>query len=149
MTPLYEPAYGIGFREAVSRFFLRWNRFKGRSSRSEYWWVTLFLVLVAVIYQILIMLAVGTTAVGWEESFSTVPGTLLTVAYGIFSLVTLVPSLSLTWRRLHDAGFAGPWYFLSLIPIGGIAVFIMTILGSRPEAMKPKWEDRDNFFPGF
>lgn len=50
-------------------------------------------------------------------------------------VVIVVPSLALGWRRLHDAGFAGPWYLLGLIPlIGWIAVIVMTVMPPSREA---------------
>jgi hypothetical protein len=40
--PLDLPHYGIGFVDAVKRGFKKYATFKGRASRSEYWWWTLF-----------------------------------------------------------------------------------------------------------
>ena len=36
----------MNFGQAIKSYFVRWNDFKGRSSRSEYWWATLFSTLV-------------------------------------------------------------------------------------------------------
>lgn len=35
----------MGFGEAVKSFWSNYSRLKGRSRRSEYWWIQLFLVL--------------------------------------------------------------------------------------------------------
>ena len=51
---------------------------------------------------------------------------------GVFGLAVFVPTLAVTCRRLHDAGLSGWWQLLSIIPMGGIAVFIMTLLDSKP-----------------
>lgn len=60
----------------------------------------------------------------------------------IIALVTTVPGWSLTWRRLHHAGFVGPWMFISIIPIiGWITILVMLSLPSRPQKMKREWED--------
>ena len=46
----------------------------------------------------------------------------------------LIPTLALTWRRLHDAGFPGPFYFLMFIPVvGPILVLIFLALPTRTE----------------
>ena len=35
----------MGFGEAIKSFWSNYSTFKGRSRRSEYWWIQLFLVL--------------------------------------------------------------------------------------------------------
>ena len=35
----------MNFTDAVKAYFLKWNDFRSRSSRSEYWWATLFVTL--------------------------------------------------------------------------------------------------------
>ena len=35
----------MSFVDAVKAYFFKWNDFRGRSSRSEYWWATLFVTL--------------------------------------------------------------------------------------------------------
>lgn len=136
--PLSQPFYGASLPAAVKRFVTRAFRFKGRSSRSEYWWVQLVLFL---IYIAFFIAALGA---GVDPDDVNNP---VGIAIAIFNLIILVPSLSLTWRRLHDAGFAGPWYFIIFTGIGVIALFIMTIILSRPEKMKEKWDDRENLSP--
>ena len=42
---LSRPLYGANFGQAVGRFFRKYATFTGRASRSEFWWVRLFLVL--------------------------------------------------------------------------------------------------------
>jgi len=43
-----------------------------------------------------------------------------------------VPSLAVTCRRLHDAGLNGWWQLLAFIPLGSLAVFVMTLLPGNP-----------------
>jgi len=94
--------------------------FEGRARRKEYWMFYLFHILI--IFG-LIMLA-GLSA-GLSEDFSMTP---LIIA-GIYVLVTLIPFLAVTVRRLHDTGKSGWWYFIGFIPyIGGIWLFILTVL---------------------
>jgi uncharacterized membrane protein YhaH (DUF805 family) len=51
----------------------------------------------------------------------------------LWGLSTLAPSSALTWRRLHDANLAGPFFFLGFIPlVGWIIVLIFTLLPSNP-----------------
>lgn len=128
--PLSHPLYGASFNQAVRRFFAKYARFKGYASRSEYWWVVLFLIVISF----------ALSAIG-----SLTNDTVYAILNVAYLVVFIVPILSLGWRRLHDAGFAGPWYFLNLIPIlGYIAVLVMTILPTNPQKHKEIWDDPEN-----
>ncbi len=92
----------VSFLEAVRLYFVRYADFKGRSRRSEYWWATLAIgILGSVISSIVPDLS-------W-----------------IWTLVTLVPSLALCVRRLHDIGKSGWWYLINFIPLAGQIIFII------------------------
>ena len=102
----------MNFIEAVTLFFKNYTNFKGRSRRSEYWWVWLFC-----------------TAV------SAVLGALLPEVAGLWSLVVLIPNISLAVRRLHDIGKSGWWYLILLVPIAGpIILLIWACKDSAPDA---------------
>lgn len=45
-------------------------------------------------------------------------------------IVTLPTFISVTARRLHDAGFSGFWIILYFIPVGGLALMGMHIMPS-------------------
>lgn len=48
-------------------------------------------------------------------------------------LALIVPNISVTVRRLHDAGYSGWFYLLNFVPyVGGIILFIFTLLPSAP-----------------
>ena len=144
--PLWAPWYGISFPKAVGRFFKKYARFDGRASRSEYWWWVLangivFVVLYAVLFAFIVATGDTTTtssATGVQASTNStspliaIPGIL----FILWGLATLVPGLALSWRRLHDANFAGPFWFLVFVPVGGIVVFVMTLLESKPEGQR-------------
>ena len=136
--PLSQPFYGASLPAAVKRFFTRAFRFKGRSSRSEFWWVQLVVFIISAAFFALEVSA------GVDPNDVSNP---LGIAEAVFNLIILVPSLSLTWRRLHDAGFAGPWWFIVFTVIGAFVLLIMPILPSRPEKMKEKWDDKENLSP--
>jgi uncharacterized membrane protein YhaH (DUF805 family) len=55
---------------------------------------------------------------------------LLYLAAAVFSVLV---SLSLTVRRLHDQDKSGFWYFIAFVPlIGGIWLFVLTLLEGTP-----------------
>ena len=46
--------------------------------------------------------------------------------YGIYAVAQIFPSLSLTVRRLRDAGKNWPWIFIGFLPrIGGIWLIVL------------------------
>lgn len=48
----------------------------------------------------------------------------------IFSVLAAIPMLSMAVRRMHDIDKRGWWLLLSLIPLGGIAVFVLLLMDS-------------------
>lgn len=94
--------------------------FSGRARRREYWTFALVNCLIAMLLLIL-GLAFG------EDS----PASNIMVT--IFYLIMLVPSLSVSVRRLHDTGKSGWYMFLSLIPlIGGLILLVWALMDSEP-----------------
>ena len=87
--------------------FRRYAEFSGRSRRKEYWMFTLFLIVASVVL-LLIELALGIS-----ETFGAAGGPLSL----IFSLATLIPSISVSVRRLHDIDRTGWWLLLPLAPL--------------------------------
>ena len=96
--------------------------FSGRARRTEYWMFILFnlmFAIVAIVFDSIL------------RSASEEPGYGL--FYALFSLAIVVPTWTVTVRRLHDVGKSGWWIFISLIPIiGGIWLFILTVSDSQP-----------------
>ncbi|MEO7016690.1 MAG: DUF805 domain-containing protein [Leifsonia sp.] len=132
-TPRWAPLYGASPVDAVRRFFTKYADFTGRASRSEYWWVALFEYVVTFVLGLLAGIAgsVGSTTSGGI----TVPGPgywIFGILLLIWGLGTIIPFLALIWRRLHDANFAGPWWFISFIPFGSLVILVFTILPSNP-----------------
>ena len=130
--PLDWPHYGIGFGGAIVRGFKKYATFAGRASRSEYWWWTLFTIVVFV------ALGVPAAAIGIETSpdggeTPGLPAVPLLILLGLFYLAILVPSIAVTVRRLHDAGYSGWLFLLTLIPwLGGLILLIFALLPPSP-----------------
>ena len=103
----------MNFLEAVKSYFVRWNDFKGRSSRSEYWWAILFTNIVNIVLNVLLP--------NLEPGDSTGLFLLALLKLGIL-LFMLVAILSLVARRLHDVNKSGWWYLLIFTIIGSIPI---------------------------
>lgn len=110
------------FAEAIKTNFSKYVTFSGRAPRSEFWWWALFTFIGNLIFGAIDMALFGTT-ITEPGSFSM--ETHFSPFAGIFSLVILLPSISVAVRRLHDTDRTGWWWWLLLIPIIGIIVLII------------------------
>lgn len=123
-----QPQSDISFIDAIKLFFTRAFDFKGRSRRKEYWYVVLanFLVqLPFLIYEIIALL----------NGESVKPE--INVVLVLFSLICIVPGISLTLRRLHDIGKDGSsflWLLLLLVPFANIIITILWIIWMATES---------------
>ncbi len=116
--PLDQPYYRAPFLAAVGRVFSKYATFSGRASRSEFWWW--YLVVFAV--PILVQTLYGTATGDWNRgAVPSVPDTIT----GVFSLATFIPTVAVTWRRLHDTNRTGAWWFFGFIPILGWIVLLI------------------------
>ena len=106
----------MSFGAAIASVFRKYAVFRGVALRSEYWWFTLFSFLVAVALNLLM------SATGEGEIDSPV-GLASTISL-VWSLGTLIPSLAVTVRRFHDAGFSGKWLWLYVVPVVGLVFAI-------------------------
>jgi uncharacterized membrane protein YhaH (DUF805 family) len=108
--------------------------FSGRSQRSEYWYFVLFYLL------IYIGLSIVDGVIGAKVANGTV-GLLST----LFSLAMLVPSLSVTVRRLHDTGRSGWWLLVAFVPlVGGIVLLVFMVQDSQAGANEHGPNPKDN-----
>jgi uncharacterized membrane protein YhaH (DUF805 family) len=136
--PLDQPYYGAPFGAAVRRFFAKYATFRGRASRSEYWW---WVLVGAVVGSVLNALPTLTDGVRLEADGSmtiTGPhGVILTFVWVIWAVATFIPTLAVLVRRLHDTGRSGFWVFIGLVPVIGVLVLVVfTVLGPRPEGAR-------------
>ncbi len=88
------PKY-VGFGGAIALYFKNYVNFKGRSTRSEYWFARLFTWLVGLCC--------------WFISL-VIPGLSI-----IADLVFFIPDLSITYRRFHDTGRTGMFPLVRVI----------------------------------
>ena len=89
--------------------------FSGRSRRSEYWYFTVFYLVIAIVLSVLDGILFGGSAVG--------KGT--PVLSGLFMLAMLLPSIAVGIRRLHDTDRSGWWLLMGLVPLVGVIVLIV------------------------
>ena len=109
----------MDFWQANIQVIKKFAVFKGRATRSEYWYFTLS-------YCIL-MSCVGILD---KAIFKLSPLEGLSPLYSIFYLLTLTPYISLSFRRLHDINKSGWWLLLTITVIGLIPLIFWTCLRS-------------------
>jgi uncharacterized membrane protein YhaH (DUF805 family) len=56
---------------------------------------------------------------------------LFSIVYAIYALGTLLPSLAVTARRLHDVGKSGWFMLISLIPVIGLYLIYLLVQDSQ------------------
>ena len=110
----------MGVGEAVQSVFSKYATFSGRARRSEYWYFVLLQVIVTAVLN-------GLYSATESVAFSAI--------LVLFDLALLVPSLAVCWRRLHDIGRSGAYYFFVLIPlVGWILLLVWMCQDSQPGA---------------
>ena len=110
----------MGFGEAIASGFANYVNFSGRAFRSEYWLWVLFTVIGSLV-----------TAILDAAVFGYNPGGV-TPLNTIFDLVTLLPSLAVGARRLHDIDRTAWWLLLLLTGIGAILLIVWFCLKGTP-----------------
>jgi uncharacterized membrane protein YhaH (DUF805 family) len=102
----------MNFQEAIKVCFNKYADFTGTASRPEFWWYALF------VFGVSLVASVVAPLLG-----------------GLFSLATLVPSLAVGARRLHDTQRSGWWQLIAVIPVVGfIVLLIFFAQESKPAA---------------
>lgn len=98
----------MDFVTAVKTGLSKYATFQGRACRSEYWFFTLFFIIVSVIANIIDM---GIGSIG--------------IVSLIVSLALLLPGIAVTARRLHDTDRSGWWQLLYFIPLIGAILLLI------------------------
>ena len=125
----------MNFIDAIRSGFQNYFNFKGRASRSEFWYWVLFTVLIGLVASTLESAIWPTPAFegDWMQNFESIAAQQTPLS-NILTLVLFIPNLSMLARRFHDAGFSAKWLLLQLAPIVyGIfaAIGVISILFSN------------------
>jgi uncharacterized membrane protein YhaH (DUF805 family) len=94
--------------------FKKYADFSGRATRTQYWMFVLFYTIVYIVFAVIDSFILG-----------------MPVLSGIFWLASIVPSLSIGARRLHDIGKSGWWLLIAFLPlIGAIVLLVFFVMDS-------------------
>ena len=126
----------MSFMDAIKTCFGKYATFSGRAARSEFWYYALFIALAtfalsfvdSAIFgprEVVMMSGAGSFQSGMDYNMLWQPQPIT----GLFILATLLPSISVTVRRLHDTGRSGWWYWISFLPLIGFIVLLVFFVG--------------------
>jgi len=101
----------------------KYGDFSGRASRKEYW---IFVLITSVVIFGFFVLA------GLFANEAGEPHSLLIMISAALMLLTLLPTLAVTARRLHDTDKSAWWMLLLLVPLAGVVVTVFTVLKGNP-----------------
>ena len=115
----------MNIKESFLSVFVNWNNFSGRACRSEFWYFCLSVFLIS----FLLALVEVVSGIFNEE-----------IGYGLLSLlfqiIVIIPSISVTSRRLQDRGISGWWQLSYLIIIGLPVITILCMLPAKENENK-------------
>jgi uncharacterized membrane protein YhaH (DUF805 family) len=98
----------MGFGQAVATCLAKYATFQGRAHRPEYWFWMLFVILFSIAVWAVALILYAIVGAG------------IAIIFGVLAFVaTILPSIAVAVRRLHDVDRGGGWYFIQLIPAVG------------------------------
>ena len=114
----------MNFLDSIQICYKKIFNYKGRASKSEYWWFQLYFILISVLI------------------FSLKDQTFSQVLFGLW-IFNHLPLLAVGIRRFHDMNKSGWMVLWSLVPfIGGFIILIMLLgdgtKGKNKFGPKPK-----------
>lgn len=136
------PLVGASLPAAVRRFFAKYVRLRGRASRSEFWFAALGVLIGLLVPYVGFMVTMSITqaANGGQPVLSEQMPVIAWVFLGLLiavSIASIIPLITITVRRLHDANFSGALYFLIAVPgFGPLIVLVLMCLPSDPRGAR-------------
>lgn len=105
------------------KVFKQYFDFSGRARRKEFWMFTLFHFIFLFSAGFIIFSITGDMYEDTETNY------VFVFVICTYLLVSIIPSIAVTVRRLHDSGKSGWWYLISIIPyLGWFVLMIFTCL---------------------
>ena len=100
----------MNFQSAVQSGFSKYVTFSGRASRSEYWYFALAYIVASIVAAVI------------DHAVLDMDSSPLSI---IVWLGFILPSIAVSFRRLHDVNKSAWWLFFFLVPIVGPIMMIV------------------------
>ena len=98
----------IGFLPAIRLAYSRYFDFGGRSTRAEYWWYQLYSYIVSIVMTLSFLIGaiagIGALFGDDDMAIAAIIGLLLFLLCFLIILLSIIPAIAITIRRLHDSG---------------------------------------------
>ncbi|NTU73421.1 DUF805 domain-containing protein [Candidatus Roizmanbacteria bacterium] len=101
----------------------KYTVFNGRARRKEYWYFSLFNIIVIIV---LIFINAVIDPAGFRQGAGFGP------LSSMYVLVTLIPGIAVSVRRLHDTDRSGWWLLIGFIPLASIVLLVFMVQDSTP-----------------
>jgi len=127
----------VSFGTAVANFFKKYFTFSGVATRAEFWWVFLFMWIMAfglIFVSALIVMVINPVTPEQEVLGINIMVTL----FAVFYIATLCPWYALMARRLHDIGVSAKWLFISVF-FGLYSLLTPVVVPSVPAMFWLNW----------
>ncbi|MDF7627496.1 DUF805 domain-containing protein [Lactobacillaceae bacterium L1_55_11] len=123
---------------AYKDFWKNYFKFSGRTTRASYWWALLWNVIIVSVLGVVAGITAGNKyadIASWDFAGANMVAVTAFVLYNIYLIVTIIPWLSMEYRRFNDAGV--PKWLYAAAPfaatIGVVSSYIVT------GASVPQW----------
>ncbi|MGY3765623.1 DUF805 domain-containing protein [Vagococcus vulneris] len=111
----------VSFGKAIKDFWSGYLDFRGTTTRSGYWWAQLFLGIIYICLFFLMMLS------GVLLAFNSAVGIFfVTMLMFLFSIAIIIPSLTLSVRRMRDSGIRSKSIFTLYLVYGALTYTVVT-----------------------
>ncbi|MBI5974285.1 DUF805 domain-containing protein [Staphylococcus canis] len=120
----------VGFLEAYKLFWKNYVNFKGRSRRSEYWWVALWHTIVVLGGGLLSIVLFFIPFIGIF-----IGGIGFLIVFVLYPLAIVIPNYALLTRRFHDRGMS------MLIPIVSLILSVTLSISNVVQESRTIFED--------
>lgn len=107
----------------------KYAQFSGRARRKEYWMFCLLIIGIEIVFYTLMgILGAGPMMAGDPTAGVNPVAGLLMLAFSVVMLGLFIPSLAVSFRRLHDTNRSAWWLLIALIPFLGVVVLLVFML---------------------
>lgn len=119
----------MSFGQSIKHVFRNYVDFRGRASRSEFWWFYLFMTIVSGALYGISMAGIASSPDPQLWSLLAQVSIILTI---VWFLATILPVSAVWFRRLHDSNKSGWWYVLAIASgIFGFLLFSLSALQNQ------------------
>lgn len=122
----------MNFEQSVLKCIANYSIFSGRATRSEYWYWRLF-VWTGFLFTMTIDSFIIVFFDGIIVGDLTVAEWKFAIVTWMFWVITILPDLAVSVRRLHDINKSGWWLLIGLTGIGILLILFWAIQPSSEE----------------